>query len=539
MNQQEALSILKLGVNVFLTGEPGAGKTYVVNQYVAYLRERGVYCAITASTGIAATHIGGMTIHSWSGVGIREMITDRDVQIIAAKEHVARRIKRTKVLIIDEISMISPDTLSAIDAVCRKVHHTDLPFGGMQIVLVGDFFQLPPVRKNGSTDTHRVIFEEKEQIFAYDSSAWIRSNLAVCYLTEQHRQDDVTMSSVLLAIRRNCFNQSHMLHIKARRIELHQAPADVTKLFSHNVNVDKINDERLKELSGEPKHFVMSSEGSKALVESLKRNCLSKDDLVLKLGAKVMFTKNNAKDGFVNGTLGTVVSFHGDTGFPIVTLTNGKRIEVYPMDWSIEDGGKAKAKITQLPLRLAWAITVHKSQGMSLDEAVMDLSEVFEFGQGYVALSRVKKLSGVHILGWNEKAFQVHPEILAIDERFRFLSEGAVARLKEFSSTDLNEKQKAFIIACGGKNKKIISAPWQKKEKAIRDNTAFEDMKQKYPNAYTPWSEEDDFKLGQLFLQKLPVAKIAKILQRQQGGITARLLKLGLLEKKGGYTNKV
>ena len=131
-----------------------------------------------------------------------------------------------------------------------------------------------------------------------------------------------------------------------------------------------------------------------------------------------MFTKNNPNSGFANGTLGAVVGFDKASGYPIVRTRNGRRISVKPMDWTIEEDNKARAKITQLPLRLAWAITVHKSQGMSLEAAVMDLSAVFEFGQGYVALSRVSRLSGLYLLGWNERAFQVHPGVLIKDKFF-------------------------------------------------------------------------------------------------------------------------
>ncbi|MDO8518162.1 MAG: AAA family ATPase, partial [bacterium] len=145
MTQSEALTILKTGANVFLTGEPGAGKSHTVNEFTRGLRERGIEPAITASTGIAATHIGGMTIHSWSGIGIKRFLSQYDLDRIASTEHVVKRIRRTKILIIDEVSMLSPDTLGMVDAVCREVLQSSNAFGGLQVVLVGDFFQLPPI----------------------------------------------------------------------------------------------------------------------------------------------------------------------------------------------------------------------------------------------------------------------------------------------------------------------------------------------------------------------------------------------------------
>ena len=191
----------------------------------------------------------------------------------------------------------------------------------------------------------------------------------------------------------------------------------------------------------------------------------------MKIGAEVMFVKNNLKEGFVNGTLGRVEAFDKIDGWPIIKTRRGRKILAQPMDWALEENGVTRAQITQLPLRLAWAITVHKSQGMSMDEAVMDLSGVFEFGQGYVALSRVRRLSGLHILGWNEKAFWVHPEILAKDEFFRSRSNRAKEVLSGMAGVELAKRHENFIVACEGNlemNENIaekIGGRWEKKEK--------------------------------------------------------------------------
>ncbi|MBI5358627.1 AAA family ATPase [Candidatus Amesbacteria bacterium] len=152
MTQSQALAILKTGANVFLTGEPGSGKTYVINQYVTYLRDRGIEPAITASTGIAATHIGGITIHSWSGIGIKTMLNKHDLHKIATSQYIAKRVRRAKVLIIEEVSMLAPETLSMVDMVIRKITERQEPFGGVQVVFSGDFFQLPPVVKRVMED---------------------------------------------------------------------------------------------------------------------------------------------------------------------------------------------------------------------------------------------------------------------------------------------------------------------------------------------------------------------------------------------------
>ncbi len=441
MTQNQALEILKTGANVFLTGEPGAGKTHTINEYVHYLRSHGIEPSVTASTGIAATHIGGMTIHSWSGIQILTSLDKYALDRIASNKYVQARIEKATVLIIDEISMLSPGTLSMVDEVCREVKRVPLPFGGMQVVFVGDFFQLPPVTKGESTQS---------KIFAYESEAWIQANPIVCYLSEQHRQEDDVFLNVLSAIRRNEFDQFHLSHLEKRKITSQEGLTDIPKLFSHNFNVDQVNDESLKKLKDEPNVFAMTSKGRAVIVETLKKNCLSPERLELKLKAAVMFTKNNSRAGYVNGTLGTVVGFDTDTKYPIVKIRSGEKIHVEPVDWMIEDNGRVLASITQLPLRLAWAITVHKSQGMSLDAAVMDLGKVFEFGQGYVALSRVRTLAGLHLINWNTRAFQVHPQVLLADEGFRNASEEARNTFAQMDKMELKKLHENFIRACDG-----------------------------------------------------------------------------------------
>lgn len=454
MTQSQALSILKTGANVFLTGEPGSGKTHTINEYTAYLRSRGIEPAITASTGIAATHIGGMTIHSWSGIGIKTKLDKRDLNKIASSKYIVKRVRRTKILIIEEVSMLTSETLSMVDAVCREIKQNSEPFGGMQVIFAGDFFQLPPVvKREAEENTQIALIEKSSDRFAYDSPAWMGLNPIVCYLTEQYRQDDSDFLNLLSAIRRNAFGNDHLRHIEKRKIECGAVPDNIPKLFSRNVDVDRINDEVLAKIPGEPHEFVMSLQGPYALVAVLKKGCLSKETLYLKVGAAVMFVKNNPKEGFVNGTLGTVEGFNKSNGYPVVKIRSGRRIETEPMDWTVEENGKVRARIIQLPLRLAWAITVHKSQGMSLDSAVMDLSDVFEFGQGYVALSRVRRLSGLYILGWNKRTFQVNPAILTKDEAFRLASSHTETMLSKISTAEIQKNHNNFILVSGGKLK--------------------------------------------------------------------------------------
>lgn len=438
MIQSDALAILQTGANVFLTGEPGSGKTHTVNAYVAWLRSHGIEPSITASTGIAATHVGGMTIHSWSGIGIANHMTPELLDAIVSKEHVVKRLQKAKVLIIDEVSMLSGHVLSMVDEVLREARHSDLPMGGIQLVLVGDFFQLPPVSR-GAT------------LFAFQSPAWKLINPIVCYLSEQHRQDDEAFLMVLAAIRSGEWDHTHVSHITARETEHDGVPDDVPRLFTHNADVDRINEEKLAALPGNAHRYIMNAMGPAVMTEALKRGCLSPEILSLKEGAVVMCTKNNPALGYANGTLGSVIGFEAGTDYPIIETYDGREMVIQPLDWAVEENGKVRAKLSQVPLRLAWAITIHKSQGQSLDAAAIDLSRTFEFGQGYVALSRVRRLDGISLLGWSEHAMRVHPEVLSADQGFKRSSELAARTFEALEATgERSEMEARFITASGG-----------------------------------------------------------------------------------------
>ena len=526
MTQDQAIAILKTGAHVFLTGEAGSGKTHTINQYTDYLREHEIDFAVTASTGIAATHIHGMTIHSWSGIGVQSELDDEALKHIAENRYVSKRIKKARVLIIDEVSMLDGRVLTSVERVCRKVRKVQLPFGGLQVVLVGDFFQLPPVSSKKNQDKNSV------SEFAFDAEIWNVLRPTVCYLTEQHRQEDSAFLSILSAIRRNEFGEEHYESIRERFITPAELPDDMTRLYSHNANVDTLNATELKKLPSKIHAYTMALRGPEALTSALVRGCLSPERLELKVGAAVMFTKNNSGAGYVNGTLGTVIGFTADKKYPIVKTTDGLKVETEPAEWTIAEGDEVFAKITQIPLRLAWAMTIHKSQGVSLDAAVMDLSQTFEYGQGYVALSRVRTLSGVHLLGANARAFQVHPIVLAEDERFRAASERAEAEYSMLSSERIAEMEKNFIIICGGKQKKIKKEKKAKKVKKTAAETeadGFAEIREKHPQAYRPWTEAEEKELKKMFERGKQMKEMSEKIGRKPGGIRSRLKKLGLI----------
>jgi ATP-dependent DNA helicase PIF1 len=437
MTQERALDILKTGANVFLTGEPGAGKTYVINRYVAWLEAAGIHVAVTASTGIAATHIGGMTIHSWSGFGIRNELTPYDLDQIAGKENLVKRIKKTHVLVIDEISMLDGRGLDMVDQILRTVRQTAEPFGGLQIVCIGDFFQLPPVTRQGDV-----------MVYAFESKAWQSMKPLICYLTEQHRQEDEMLLGLLGSIRRNEIEEEHYTLLQEQK-EIAYENIEPTRLYTHNADVDAVNKAELMKLSGGAKRYTMKGTGRNQLVEGLVKNCLSPAELILKEEAMVMCTKNNFEAGYVNGTLARVVRF--EEGFPVIETPDGRQINIKPTTWELVDDKKILASIEQLPLRLAWAITVHKSQGMSLDAAEIDLSKAFVYGQGYVALSRVRSFAGMKIIGMHPNALMVDPKIVEQDKRFHQESETVEDAFTAMDDKEVLEMHERFVIAHGGK----------------------------------------------------------------------------------------
>lgn len=437
MEQTTALNILKSGKNVFLTGSAGAGKTYTLNQYVSYLRAHRIPVAVTASTGIAATQLNGSTIHSWSGIGVKEFITAKDVNKVKGNRFKYEAILRTKVLIIDEISMLHGKQLGMVDTMLRQVRGIEEPFGGIQVVLTGDFFQLPPVGEEGETNRDK---------FCFMSPAWINSNLHVCYLDQQYRQSEGPLIEILNAIRSQTVTEDHIATLRETEYndELGDSPLH---LYTHNLSVDLINQRSLRDLEGESKTFIAEEIGHEALLNVLKKSIRAPEVLELKIGAKVMFVKNHPDGLYANGTQGIVTGYRPIDGvqIPVVQSKTQGEIHAKPEDWAIEDeNGKPIATFTQVPLRLAYAITVHKSQGMTLQEAEINLSKTFEMGQGYVAISRLQSIEGLRLTGLNKNSLVLDPLAIKADSRFQELSRSIEPQFEQANVAD----HKAFIKQC-------------------------------------------------------------------------------------------
>ncbi|MGP5338766.1 AAA family ATPase [Psychrobacter maritimus] len=565
MRQSSALDILKTGQNVFLTGSAGSGKTYTLNQYIDYLRARRVPVAVTASTGIAATHMNGTTIHSWSGIGIKDELTDRDLTNLSRKQFLADRLKDTAVLIIDEISMLHAKQINLVSQVLKHVRKNDAAFGGIQVVVAGDFFQLPPIGSKGETNREK---------FAFMSEAWLDAKFHICYLSEQHRQvseaanGGLDLDDILNQIRRQEVTFEAIAALEAtfdQNVDIKR-----TRLYTHNLNVNSINDKELAALDGEMMRFTATSTGDSKLVETLKKTVRTQDDLVLKVGAKVMFIKNNTELGVSNGTMGELIGFaavkinddkdnnddlieddsesiESDTDksikgkgkkttkdkekpnvkkpttqkMPVVRLNSGREVIAEPEEWIIEDEtGDVLASYEQVPLCLAWAITIHKSQGMTLDAAEIDLSRTFELGQGYVALSRLKSLAGLQLLGMNDMSLQLDPLARGADKRFLALSDEADANYAMLDEESMTQAHEKFILKSGGTlNKSVIDAYANLQKKRREQQQAQIDKKQKLGNQVSDKSDSTLLATRILLEESLSIAEISQARQLSQSTI--------------------
>lgn len=484
------------GESVLLTGPAGSGKTFVLNQFIKIAKSQGKHVSVTATTGLAATHLGGTTIHSWAGMGIHDSVPDNFAEHIAK----GRReiIQTTDVLIIDEISMLHDFRLDMVDEICRLVRKKDEPFGGIQLIMSGDFFQLPPINRGDS----------RAGGFVVHSQVWQELDPVICYLQEQHRQDDETLLDILNALRAADIRRHHAEKLLARVDAVPPDASALTELHTVNIDVDRINESRLDELAGDELVYSQTTTGGENYVQTLQKSVLAPAALRLKQGALVMAVKNSPERKYANGSIGTVVDFEPGTEYPIVQFINGRIVSMMPDTWELRDGDKKRASITQIPLRLAWAITVHKSQGMTLDAARIDLRKAFVEGMGYVALSRVKNLENLYLLGLNKMALTMSQDAHEIDSRLR---RRAIDDAERFKHLQEASKKRASEPA-----KTKAGSNWTEK---------IAKMRQTYPNAYKPWQSGDDETLKQEFQNGASIKQLSKKLGRHEGSIKMRLQK--------------
>lgn len=393
--QENVIKAVLNGENILITGSAGTGKSTLLRELKSRIPET---LPVAASTGISAINVSGMTIHSWAGIGLgtdsAAVIAKR---LMENKNEAYFRIKNYKRLAIDEISMISGKLFNLLNEVFQIVRKSDAPFGGMQMILIGDFLQLPPVIKRAE--------DEEQGKFAFESTAWRAAGIKVAMLTRVFRQSDEAFSTALNEIRvgepsdaaRALLNARYRVHDEFSHIE-------PVLVHTHNVDVDSANADRLAAEPGDSEYFQARDTGRPGPLATLQANCLAPETLELKIGAQVMLLKNvDVPGGLANGSIGKVTEFSKTLKLPTVTFPNGRIFQADFDKFEIKDGGEVLACRSQIPLRLAWAITVHKSQGMTLDKIKVHLANVFEDGQAYVALSRARTAEGLFIQSGSRK----------------------------------------------------------------------------------------------------------------------------------------
>ena len=356
MTQKQALKILDKGYNAFITGAAGSGKTYLLKEFIKSARRQGKKVAVTATTGLAASHLSGRTIHAWSGMGIASQLSQDLLNKLQKNRSLCNEIKETDILVIDEISTLHSYRLDMIDRICQHIRRRSQPFGGLQVVLSGDFFQLAPILEKD--EAGRLLQQSR---LATGAAAWQSLNLVICYLQTQYRQkDDDLLLETLNALRNSQLTEEHLAILKSR---IKPRPDGVTELYCHNQDTEKINQEKLKLLPAQESLFTATIHDlspQKKLARQFLKNSLVAERLYLKEKALVMFIKNDLQQRYINGTLGQVIGFHRSNGYPIVKTNQGRVIYSEPDIWRIEQNNLALVEIKQIPLKLAWAITIHK-----------------------------------------------------------------------------------------------------------------------------------------------------------------------------------
>ena len=408
--QCEALKSAWDGESIFITGPGGTGKSVLVEYIIAALRKGGKQVSVTASTGIAAIRIGGCTIHRWLGTQIKknkaELARTLSQHRIKDLRRIEERLRDCEVLIVDEVSMLSGDYVQMMDFWLRRIRRVlTKPFGGLQVIFTGDFLQLPPVQKRS---------DHFEYAYGFQAPAWKKADLKVHALTKVFRQEDQEFVDVLMRVRVGDVDQSVLMYLNTRvGADLDGEP---TRLYARNDTVYAINFGRLRKLPGEPHTYDADLEGEDDWAEKLVKDCIADTFLELKVGAPVIFLYNNYEVGYMNGERGIVGELAED--FIKVEKANGTVVLVEQASWSIQDGdGKNRATMRQFPLKLAWAMTIHKAQGMTLDFLECDVSQSFAAGQTYVALSRVRSLEGLRLTEqMEEEHVKVNKEIVAFCE---------------------------------------------------------------------------------------------------------------------------
>lgn len=444
--------------SVFFTGSAGTGKSVLLRETIKVLRDKYKRepdrVAVTASTGLAACNIGGVTLHSFAGIGLGKEAVPELVKKIKRNPKAKQRWMRTRVLIVDEISMVDGDLFDKLEAIARAIRNNGRPFGGIQLVITGDFFQLPPVPDYGRVSK-----------FSFDAATWNTSIEHTIGLTQVFRQKDPVFANMLNEMRLGRLTPKSVDAFRALNRPLSFADDfEATELFPTRNEVDYANSARMRNLSGREFEFKAIDGGSivdHAQRDKLLANCMAPASISLKKGAQVMLIKN-IDDTLVNGSVGKVVAFMDEKTFDIyhededefqavetmelndeeMTASRKKLKAMIDKDlpsntsqkwplvrfaiadgssrdllcqqesWKIElPSGEVQASRMQVPLILAWALSIHKAQGQTLERVKVDLGKIFEKGQAYVALSRATSQEGLQITRFDPKKVMAHDRV--------------------------------------------------------------------------------------------------------------------------------
>ena len=387
--QQKAFDVIQSGKNVVVTGPAGTGKSYTLKKIIDWAIIKRKNFGITASTGLSAFLIGGRTIHSFLGIGLgKKPVEEIAMSVKYSNKPVYNTLCNLDMLFIDEISMIDKDLLDYISNYLSCIRECDKPFGGIQVVLSGDFCQLPPV----------------DGQFCFLSNVWKTGNFETIVLEELVRQNtDMAFQSILQEARYGICSPSTLVTLKKLQKTEFDNGIVPTRLFSKNVNVDTINLNELQKLkqSGETSIiYKTTTKGGNSWCKHIPT------EIELCIGAQVMCTANITGTELVNGTRGVVLAMTPQD--VTLKLVNGSITVIPFINMTCEDN--KKLSVIYMPLKLAYALTIHKSQGMTLDAIELDIGgSIFEYGQAYVALSRAKTLESIKILSVKASSFKTHP----------------------------------------------------------------------------------------------------------------------------------
>ncbi len=401
--QQVALEMCQSGENIFLTGGAGSGKSFVVREFMKDKNDKEM--PILASTGAAAVLLGGRTFHSFFGLGIMEGGAGATFQRIINDKKTLARIKKVEGVIIDEISMIPGDALTVAEMISQEARGSHLPWGGMRVIAVGDFGQLPPVTKNG---------QRRDWCFLTDT--WKKTDFQICRLHVNQRIQDNQFLNVLDDVRHGRMTE-RVKDFLQEHTKAHDEDHPGTRLFPRRDQSEEYNQKKLAEIN-EDEHIVDSIYfGEQKFIELLTKTAPVPQQLKLKVGCRLLFLKNDAQKRWVNGTRGVLSAFEAD--HLVVRKDGGREVKVEKMSFSLLDAdGNVKASVIQFPVNLAYATTIHKSQGATLDELWCDLGALWEPGHAYVALSRLRDPVGLHIVRWNARSFITDPAVTKFYDSF-------------------------------------------------------------------------------------------------------------------------